>query len=101
MNGSAFLRPEGESLASLADFFRVFSDETRILILCELIDGEKCVLDLANSLGMTHSAVSHQLQILRARRLVRFRWEGKAVRYSIADGHIISILRQGLEHVEE
>ena len=66
---SDVIRPGGEGLSSLAGFFRVFADETRILILCELSDGEKRVLDIANSLGLSHSAVSHQLQMLRAQRL--------------------------------
>lgn len=101
MNQTDIVRPEGDSLSSLADFYRVFSDETRIRILCELLDGEKRVLDIANGLGLSHSAVSHQLQLLRARRLVSFQREGKSVRYSIADEHIQSILKQGIEHVAE
>ncbi len=94
-------RSNEASLASLADFYRVFADETRIRILCELLDGEKRVLDMANKLGLTHSAVSHQLQTLRRRRLVKFRRDGKNVRYSIADDHISSILAQGIEHIGE
>ena len=101
MEGWDLIRPNGDSFAPLADFFRVFSDETRIRILCELLGGEKRVLDIAKDLGLSHSAVSHQLQLLRARRLVSFRREGKNVCYSIADEHIHSILRQGIEHVEE
>ncbi len=92
---------QGKLLASLADFYRVFADETRIRILCVLLDGEKRVLDIANELELSHSAVSHQLQLLRARRLVAFRREGKSVCYSIADEHIHSILRQGIEHLGE
>lgn len=94
-------RPNETDLGSLADFYRVFADETRIRILCELLDGEKRVLDMANSLGLTHSAVSHQLQTLRQRRLVKFRRDGKNMRYSIADEHISSILAQGIEHIGE
>ena len=101
MDHSDFIRPQGDSLASLADFYRVFADETRIRILCVLLDGEKRVLDIARELDLSHSAVSHQLQLLRARRLVSFRREGKSVCYSIADEHIHSILRQGIEHLEE
>ena len=101
MERSDIIRPQGEELSSLADFFRVFADETRIRILCELQDGEKRVLDIARDLDMSHSAVSHQLQLLRARRLVSFRREGKSVCYSIADEHIHSILRQGIEHLGE
>ncbi len=98
---SDIIRPQGETLSSLADFFRVFADETRIRILCELLDGDKRVLDIAKALSLSHSAVSHQLQLLRARRLVSFRREGKNVCYSIADEHIHSILRQGIEHLDE
>ena len=101
MDKTVFTPPGGETLSTLADFYRVFADETRIRILCKLLDGEKRVLDIARSLGLSHSAVSHQLQLLRARRLVSFRREGKSVCYSIADEHILSILRQGIEHVEE
>ncbi len=101
MDKTVFIPLGGETLSTLADFYRVFADETRIRILCELLDGEKRVLDIARSLGLSHSAVSHQLQLLRARRLVSFRREGKSVCYSIADEHILSILRQGIEHVEE
>ena len=98
---SDVILPGGEGLSSLAGFFRVFADETRILILGELLGGEKRVLDIANSLGLSHSAVSHQLQLLRAKRLVAFRRDGKNVWYSIADEHISAILRQGIRHLEE
>lgn len=101
MDRSDLIRPQGERLAALADFFRVFADETRIRILYALLDGEKRVLDIAAELDISHSAVSHQLQLLRARRLVSFRREGKSIRYSIADEHIHSILRQGIEHLGE
>ena len=96
---SQTIRPDGEEISSLAGFFRVFSDETRLMILCKLTEGEKRVLDIANSLGLSHSAVSHQLQLLRERNLVSFRREGKNVWYSIADEHVVAILRQGIVHV--
>ena len=101
MDRTELIPPTDEGLSTLADFFRVFADETRIRILCELLEGEKRVLDIANCLGLSHSAVSHQLQLLRARRIVAFRKEGKNVCYSIADDRIFSILRQGIEHVEK
>ena len=101
MEQSVFIRPDKDSLSSLAEFYRVFADETRIRILCELLEGEKRVLDIANSLALSHSAVSHQLGLLRSRKLVSFRRDGKNVCYSIADEHIYSILRQGIEHVGE
>ena len=93
------IRPDGEEIFSLAGFFRVFADETRLMILCKLTEGEKCVLDIANSLGLSHSAVSHQLRLLRERQLVSFRREGKNVWYSISDEHVVAILRQGICHV--
>ena len=94
------IRPDGEGLSSLAGFFRVFSDETRLMILCKLTEGETRVLDIANSLGLSHSAVSHQLQLLRSRDLVRFRREGKNVWYSLADERVRPILLQGISHEE-
>ena len=96
---SVIIRPDGEEISSLSGFFRVFADETRLEILCKLTEGEKRVLDIANSLGLSHSAVSHQLQLLRERELVSYRREGKNVWYSIADEHVVAILRQGITHV--
>ncbi len=93
--------PDGDRLYELSDFFRVFGDSTRIKILYALLGGEKCVLDVAKQLGMSHSAVSHQLQTLRAKRLVKYRRDGKTVFYSLADDHIFGIINQGLEHIEE
>ena len=94
------IRPDGEEISSLAGYFHAFSDETRLQILCKLTEGEKRVLDIARSLGLSHSAVSHQLQLLRERELVSFRRDGKNVWYSIADEHVYAILRQGISHVE-
>lgn len=99
MHRDKIIRPDGEGISSLAGFFRAFADETRLLILCELTEGEKRVLDIANSLALSHSAVSHQLQLLRERKLVNFRREGKNVWYSIADEHVYAILRQGISRV--
>ncbi len=96
---SVNIRPDGEEISSLSGFFHVFADETRLQILCKLTEGETRVLDIANSLGLSHSAVSHQLQLLRERKLVSFRREGKHVWYSIADEHVVAILRQGITHV--
>lgn len=99
MNRSEIVLPDGEGISSLSGFFRVFADNTRLMILCKLTEGERCVLDIANSLGLSHSAVSHQLKLLRERNLVRCRKEGKNVWYSIADEHVFAILRQGISHV--
>ena len=97
----AELMPEEGRLNELAEFFRVFGDSTRIRILYALSRSERCVLELAELLGASQSAVSHQLQILRSSRLVKYRREGKTVYYSLDDGHIFSIINMGLEHIEE
>lgn len=93
--------PEEEKLFDLADFFKIFGDTTRIKILYVLMCSEMCVCDLAQLLGMTQSAISHQLRILKQMNLVRNRREGKSIFYSLSDGHIKTILSQGLEHIEE
>lgn len=93
--------PQEEELADLAEFFRVFADTTRIRILYVLMCSEVCVCDIANLLGMTQSAISHQLRLLKQMDLVKNRREGKTIFYSLADGHIKSILSQGLEHINE
>ena len=93
--------PTDEELQSLADFFRIFGDSTRIRILYALSQSELCVCDIASLLGMGQSAISHQLRILKQMRLVKFRREGKSVLFSLADGHIETILAQGMEHIGE
>lgn len=93
--------PTDEELQSLADFFRIFGDSTRIRILYALSQSELCVCDIASLLGMGQSAISHQLRILKQMRLVKFRREGKSVLYSLADRHIETILAQGMEHIGE
>lgn len=95
------IAPDTSRLYELAEFFRVFGDTTRIKILYTLLGCEKCVLDIAQELDISQSAVSHQLQTLRANRLVKYRRDGKTVFYSLADDHIFSIINQGLEHIEE
>ena len=93
--------PEEEELYSLADFFKVFADSTRIRILYALLCAETCVCDIAQLLGMTQPAISHQLRILKQMDLVKARREGKTIYYSLADDHIVSILSQGMEHIRE
>lgn len=93
--------PEEEKLFDLAEFFKIFGDTTRIRILYVLMCSEMCVCDLAQILGMTQSAISHQLRVLKQMELVKNRREGKSIFYSLADGHIKTILSQGLEHIEE
>ena len=93
--------PQAEEIRGLADFFKVFADATRIRILCVLSHSEMCVCDLAQTLDMTQSAISHQLRILKQMKLVVNRREGKTVFYSLADGHIRTIMDQGMEHIRE
>ena len=85
----------------LADLFKVFADSSRIRILYKLLEKEHCVQDLAESLSMTQSAVSHQLKILKMSKLVKNRREGKQIYYSLADDHVSTILSMGKEHLEE
>ena len=85
----------------LAELFKVFGDSTRIKILYVLFESELCVCDIAQLLGMTQSAVSHQLRILKSNKLVKFRREGKTVFYSLDDDHVRSILSLGMEHLDE
>lgn len=94
------MEPE-EELYDLAELFKVFGDSTRIRILYSLFEKEMAVCDIANDLGMTQSAISHQLRVLKANSLVKARREGKSIIYSLADEHVRSIMNQGLEHVLE
>lgn len=93
--------PKEEELYDLAELFKVFGDSTRIRILFVLFEAEVCVCDLAEALHMTQSAISHQLKILKQSRLVRSRREGKSVFYSLADGHVRTMIAQGIEHIGE
>ena len=93
--------PEDGRLLQLVDLFKVFGDGTRIRILSVLLEAEVCVCDLATLLGMTQSAVSHQLRILKQARLIKARRDGKTVFYSFADDHVATLLKQGMEHVCE
>src|SRR5689334_17383228 len=86
---------------ALADTFRILGDPTRVRILDVLASGELCVCDIAEIVGISESAVSHQLRLLRGMRLVRPRRAGRQVYYSIDDHHIVSLLQQGLRHVTE
>jgi len=88
-------------LRDLADLFKIFGDATRVRILSVLLQSEMCVCDLAELLEMSQSAISHQLRILKQAKLVKNRREGKTVFYSLADGHIQTIINQGLEHIME
>ncbi|MBP7572245.1 MAG: helix-turn-helix transcriptional regulator [Acidobacteria bacterium] len=89
------------SVELLAETFRVLGDPTRVRILDALSHAELCVCDVAMLLGLSQSAVSHQLRILRGLRLVRSRREGRMVFYALDDHHITGLFREGLRHVEE
>ncbi|MGM9551660.1 MAG: ArsR/SmtB family transcription factor [Clostridia bacterium] len=93
--------PEEEMLYDLAELYKVFGDSTRIKILYVLFESEMCVCDIAETLNMTMSAISHQLRVLKQARLVKYRKEGKTVYYALSDDHVKSILAQGMEHISE
>ena len=93
--------PCEEILYDLSELFKVFGDGTRIKILYALLASEMRVLDIAQVLGMTQSAISHQLRVLKQARLIRFRREGKTMFYALADDHVRTMLGQGMEHVED
>ncbi len=93
--------PGDEALYDLAELFKVFGDSTRIKLLYALFEAELCVCDIAELLGVSQSAVSHQLRVLKNARLVKPRREGKAVFYSLADDHVRKIIAQGMEHIVE
>ena len=93
--------PEDDTLLDVSELFKVLGDSTRCKILFVLLACEMCVCDLSQLLGMSVSAISHQLRILRQARLVRYRREGKTVFYALADEHVRTLLSQGMEHVQE
>ncbi len=95
------LMPDEEVLFAAAELFKVFGDSTRTRILSALFVSELCVCDLANLLGMTKSAVSHQLRILRQTKIVKARRSGKEVFYSLDDGHIEKIYAMAISHLTE
>ena len=98
---SSELMPADDEVYYLSEFFKVFADSTRIKILFVLRDGEQCVNDISAGLEMSQSSISQQLRVLKQSRLVKFRRDGKTIYYSLADDHVVNILCQGLEHIEE
>ena len=93
---------DNETSLELAEVFKVLGDQTRIKILSLLAaEEELCVCDIAEALDMGQSAISHQLRVLRTARLVKFRKEGKEAIYSLDDHHVLTLMAQGLEHVQE
>ena len=99
-NVTAQMPPE-ETLFDLGELFKIFGDSTRIKILFCLLESEMCVCDIAMLLGMTQSAISHQLRVLKKSKLVKYRREGKSIFYSLLDSHVATILHQGMDHVTE
>lgn len=93
--------PDEELLYELADLFKVFGDTTRIKILYALMEQDLCVADLAEIIGASQSAVSHQLRTLKQARLVKFQRDGKNVIYSLSDDHVYTVLAQGMSHICE
>ena len=93
--------PPGNDFLALANLYKMFSDPTRVKILWALHCNEMCVCDLAALLGMTKSAISHQLKSLRLTNLVKFQRQGKVVYYSLADAHVQDIFAQGFAHIHE
>lgn len=85
----------------LSEFFKIFGDSTRIKILNALITESMCVCDIAALLNMTHSAISHQLKILKQAKIVKYNKVGKVVYYMLDDEHIEQIFKKGVEHIEE
>ena len=93
--------PPEDELLDLAELFKVFGDTTRVKILYVLFESEMCVCDIAETLGISQSAVSHQLRIIKQARLIQNRREGKTVYYSLADDHVKTIIGMAKEHLEE
>ena len=95
------LMPAPDDFYDLAELYKMFSDSTRLKILWALSNSRMCVCDLADLLGMTKSAISHQLKSLRLSNLVKYAKTGKNVWYSLADSHVKGIFTKGFEHIKE
>lgn len=93
--------PDEEELYNLAQFFKVFAEVTRIKIIWALAEKEMCVCDIAFLLQKSHSAISHQLRVLKQARLIKPRREGKNIYYALDDQHVEAIYKQGLAHIRE
>lgn len=92
---------DDDKIIDLAELFKVFADSTRMKIICSLEQKELCVGELSYIIGVSQSAVSHQLRVLKQSKLVKYRKEGKIVYYSLDDEHVAEILKKGCEHIEE
>lgn len=93
--------PDEQTAEELASFFKLFGDRTRVNILLALDSGELCVCDISETLGMSMSATSHQLRLLKDAHLVTSRREGKSIYYSLCDEHVRVVLETALEHISE
>lgn len=92
--------PSDQVLSDLSEFYKTFADMTRLKIMTALAESEMCVCDLAHLIGVSQSAVSHQLRLLRHHRLVKTRRDGKVIYYSLDDDHVMTVIKQGLNHVQ-
>ena len=93
--------PNEEEIIEMADVFKLFSDSTRLRIICSILNNELCVCDLCELLNLTQSNVSHQLKLLRTAKLVKYRKEGKQVYYMLKDEHVEKIIKMALDHILE
>lgn len=93
--------PDKQTLVHIAELFKAFGDPTRVEILSLLVERELCVNDIAEAVALSQSAISHQLRILKQMHLIKSRRDGKNILYSLADDHVLTILKTGLEHVLE
>ena len=101
MNNSSYVLLDTAAVTALAETFRLLGDATRVRILDAVSRSELCVGEIAALLGLSESAVSHQLRLLRNMRVVRPRRDGKSIYYTLDDQHIVRLFEQGLEHVQE
>ena len=90
-----------ELMYDLADLFKIFSDSTRVKILCSLFENELSVTEITEATGVSQTAVSHQLRILKQNHLVKYERDGKQMIYSLSDEHVKTIINCGIEHIEE
>lgn len=101
INEVKLTEPNREEIQDLSNMFKIFADDTRLRIICSILNTELCVCDLCELLELNQSTVSHQLQILRNAKLVKYRREGKQIYYSLQDEHIEKIISTSLEHIIE
>ena len=93
--------PISDTMLSIAELFKGFANPTRVHILYLLLKGEQCVTELSEAVGISQSAISHQLGLLKQMHLIKYRRDGKNLWYTLADDHVRTILEMGLEHVME